>query len=453
MNQKNKVMMNKSLANQQQLFKQLSEQCLQQLPAYGIDSGEVAIDVVTGLTVTVRNGEVEKLEHQWDKNAELTIFKDGHTATTSTSALTAEAMQTLIEKGRTIMAHTDADPNAGLADPSRLAYDYPDLDLYHDWEITTQQAIDMALDCECKALMDERQNLYSEGVALETQQSYVLYANTHGFIGNFCQTEHALVCSLMAKSGADRQRDSEFTVSRQPTQLATVDHLARSAARKTLSRLGASRLKTQQCPVLFTPDTAQTLISHLINAISGSRLYKRASFLLDQLNEKVFPDDIIIEEKPHMASALGSRPFDSEGVATYDKLIIDQGYLRTYLLGSYPARRLALETTGNAGGISNIIVRATAGNLDALVKQMDRGLMVTELLGQGVNLVTGDYSRGAFGYWVENGRIQYPVHEVTIAGNLAEMFRNIIAIGSDVDRRGSIQSGSILLSNMSIAGE
>lgn len=439
--------------DQQPYYLELAESVRNQASHLGADACELAISVTSGFSVTVRNGSVDSLQHQWDKTGHVTLYQDQHCASTQTSDISSAAFQHIVDKAFKMMRFTDKDQFSGLADKARLAFDYPDLDLYHPWDITPDQAIHQALTCEQEALAQDQNRLFSEGVTIETEQHYHLYANSHGFIGTYCESEHAIVCALLAKDKDERERDVDYSVARTATSLQDYSTVARQAARQTLSRLNSRRLKTQTYPVLFEPKVARSLIQHLIAAISGTRLYRKSSFLLDHLGQRIFPEHITIKEQPLIKQGLGSRPFDSEGVATYEKTIIDKGVLTSYILSSYSARRLNMETTGNAGGVTNIYVYPTADDFNQLVTSMDRGLIVTELLGQGVNLVTGDYSRGAFGFWAENGQVRYPVNEVTIAGNLKAMFQKIVAVGSDIDQRSPIHTGSWLIEQMSVAGE
>jgi PmbA protein len=308
------------------------------------------------------------------------------------------------------------------------------------------------LECENLARAQDKRIQNSEGASLNNYQGLAVYADSHGFMGHYPSSSHGISCALIASDGHEMERDYEYTVARDPHDLSSITWVARQVAEKTVRRLGAKKLTTRNCPVLFAPEVARGLLGHFVSAISGSNIYRKSSFLLDQLNQPVFPDFIIIDERPHLLKGIGSAPFDAEGVCTWKKDFVKQGILRSYVLGSYSARKLGMQTTGNSGGTHNLFINTTLA-ADELLKKMDRGLLVTELMGQGVNLVTGDYSRGAFGFWVENGVIQYPVHEITIAGNLKNIYLNLMGVGDDIDNRGNIHTGSILIEEMMIAGQ
>jgi PmbA protein len=436
-------------AELEQAVKQLLHMSKQQ----GATAAEAGISMNVGFSVTARMGDVESIEHNRDKGADITVYFGQRKGSASTTDLTEIALQQSVEKACSIAKYTEEDPCSGLAEKELLAFDYPKLDLYHPWSITPEQAIELALECENLGRTADKRISNSEGATVNTQDSYDVYANSHGFMGSFASSAHTINCALIASDGHAMERDYDYSVARDSHDLQKVSKIAQSVVQRTVRRLGAKKIATQSCPVIFVPELARGLIGNLIGAISGGNLYRRASFLLDQLDKQIFPEFINIIEQPHLLKGLGSAPFDAEGVATKQKDLIAKGILKTYLLGSYSARKLGMKSTGNAGGVHNVLVKDTGQNFNDLLKQMHKGLVVTELMGQGINLVTGDYSRGAFGFWVENGEIQYPVHEITIAGNLKDMFAQIVAIGNDIDHRGNIQSGSIAIEKMMIAGE
>jgi PmbA protein len=419
----------------------------------GASATEAAASFDSGLSVTVRLGEVETLEHHRHRGLGVTVYFDHRKGSASTSDWRPEAIRETVRAACDIAQHTGADPCAGLADPDRLADTIPDLDLYHPWPLSTEQAIDFARRCEAAALAHDTRIRNSEGGSVSTHNGLKVYANSHGFMGGYPTSRHSISCSVIGQDDSGMQRDYWYTVARDALALETAEAVGQRAARRALRRLHGRRLSTRQVPVLFTAELARGVIGHFVGAIRGAALYRKASFLLDHLGKRVFPEFLNIREQPHLPKALGSAPFDGEGVATMERDLVSRGILQGYVLDSYSARRLGMETTGNAGGVHNAIVAPGAGDLTALLQQMDTGLMVTELMGHGINLVTGDYSRGAAGFWVERGEIQYPVEEITIAGNLARMFQGIVAVGNDVDVRGGIRCGSLLVNRMTVAGE
>jgi PmbA protein len=360
-----------------------------------------------------------------------------------------------VAKACAIARYTAEDPYAGLVDPAALARDIPDLDLDHPWELTPERAIELARECEAAGLGVDARISNSEGASVNSQRNTGVYGNSLGFLAGYSATSHSVSAALIAQDGDDMQRDYWYSVARDAAELERVTDIGRSAGTRALARLGARRLTTRKAPVAFSPDMARGLLRHFVGAISGTSQYRKASFLLNAAGEQIFPSFLSMHERPHLPRALASSPFDSEGAATFDRELVSSGVLGGYVLGSYSARRLGLKTTGNAGGIHNLLVSSADGGLapEALLARLGTGLLVTELMGQGVNSVTGDYSRGASGFWVENGRLAYPVHEITIAGNLKPMYRDIVAVGSDVDARGGIRVGSLLIGEMTIAGE
>ena len=426
---------------------------LNEARAQGATAAEAAVSFSSALSVTVRLGEVETLEHHRQRGLGVTIYFGQSRGSASTADWRAEAVRDTVQSACAIARHTAADPYSGLADPERLARDIPDLDLYHPWALAPEEAIDRARECEAAALALDPRIGNSEGASLATQTSLALYGNSHGFCGGYPTSRHSLSCSVIARDETGMQRSHWHTVARAREALEAPIAVGKQAARRALRRLGSRRLSTRQVPVLFAPELARGLIGHFVGAIRGGALYRKASFLLDRLGTFVFPEFVTIRERPHLPRALASAPFDSEGVATQDREVIRDGVLQGYVLDSYAARRLGMATTGNAGGTHNLIVEPGPCGHEELLGQLGTGLWVTGLLGHGINLVTGDYSRGASGFWVENGEIQYPVHEITIAGNLREMLQHIVAVGKDVDARGGIHCGSLLLERMTVAGE
>ena len=420
----------------------------------GASQAEAAVSQDTGLSVSVRLGEVETLEHQRDRSMGITVYFGQRKGSASTADFTLEAVRATVAKACSIARFTALDACSGLADPGLMAVAPPDLDLAHPWDLPADSAIEIAKACEAAALgVDPRIN-NSEGASIATHRGLHVYGNSHGFVGGYPTTSHTLSCVVLAGTGDDMQRDYWYTSSRDWRDLESGEAVGRESARRTLARLGPRKLATRRAPVLFVPEIARGLIGHFIAAIRGSSQYRESSFLLGAAGRRVFPAGFSISERPHIPKAMASAPFDEEGVATRDRELVADGVLTGYVLSSYSARKLGLRTTGNAGGSHNLLVAPTVtGGLESLLGRLGTGLVVTELMGQGVNTVTGDYSRGAAGFWVENGVMQYPVAEITIAGNLAAMLAGIVAVGSDVDMRGGVRVGSILLEAMTIAGE
>lgn len=438
-----------------------SQQDLQDLVALAIDEArklgatesEVGISVDTGLSVTARLGEVETLEYQRDRGMGITVYRGKRKGSASTGDLRPQAIRETVAKAYSIAGFTAEDECAGLPDPEDLARDIPDLDLSHPWSIEPDAARDLAVACEAAALGADKRITNSEGATLSTHQGLRVFGNSLGFLGGFPSSMHSLSCVVVAQENAEMQRDYWYSSVRDWREMEGGESIGKQAAARALRRLNARKLPTTTAPVLFVPELARGLMGHFLGAIRGGSQYRRASFLLDAAGQQVFPAWLQISERPHIRKALASSPFDSEGVVTRDRELVKDGVLTGYVLSTYSARKLGLRTTGNAGGVHNLIVSSGQDDFQALLKQMDRGLMVTELMGQGINGVTGDYSRGAAGYWIENGAIAYPVNEITIAGNLKDMYREIVAVGTDVDARGGIRTGSVLLEKMTIAGE
>ncbi|MDW8258089.1 MAG: metalloprotease PmbA [Gammaproteobacteria bacterium] len=428
---------------------------LQEARRLGASQADADASLQKGLNVTVRLGEVETIEYQRDRGMSVTVYFGKRKGSASTADFSPTALRDTVAKAAAIARHTAEDPCAGLADPEDLAKEIPDLDLDHDWPLEPEAAIALARECEAAGRAVDPKIANSEGASVGTHRGVRVYGNTHGFLAGYPSSSHSLSCVLLAVDGADMQRDYWYTTARDPADLEDAVGVGRRAGERALRRLGARRLTTRKAPVLFAPEVARGLFGHLLGAIRGSSQYRKSSFLLGAAGQQVLPEFIHIHERPHVRKGIGSAPFDAEGVATRDRELIRAGVLDGYVMGSYSARKLGLRTTGNAGGNYNLYVDAGPRTLEwnALLRELGSGLLVTELMGQGVNGVTGDYSRGASGFWVEGGAIQYPVHEITIAGNLREMYRDIVAVGADVDRRGSLQTGSVLIGSMTIAGE
>ena len=423
--------------------------------AAGATQAEADASLQRGLTATVRMGEVDTIEYHRDRGLAVTVYFGQRKGAASTADIAPEAVRETVAKAAAIARHTAADDCAGLADPELLAREIPDLDLDHPWAIEPEEAVERARACEAAGLAVDKRLTNSEGGTLTSHRGVRVYGNSHGFLAGYTSTSHSLSCALIAEGSGEMQRDYWYSVARDPLALGDLAAVGRRAAERTLARLGSRRLDTRKAPVLFAPEMARGLLGSFVGAIRGVSQYRRASFLLGAAGQAVLPAFMQLQERPHMKGALASAPFDSEGVATRERELVVDGVLQGYVLGSYSARKLGLTSTGNAGGIHNLLVDAGPATLafPDLLKRMGSGLYVTELMGQGVNGVTGDYSRGASGFWVEDGAIAFPVHEVTIAGNLRSMLKDIVAVGSDVDIQGSIRTGSILLGELTIAGE
>jgi PmbA protein len=417
----------------------------------GADSSEVSTSIHYGLDVNVRMGDVETLEHSRDSGFGVSVYLGKSKGHATSGDLRTGSIRTCVEKAIDIARFTQADKCNGLAPTDRLAVQFPDLDLWHpqplDAELTTQRA----LSCEAAGLENTKIS-NSDGASASGSFGLSVYANSNGFTGRRDGTRYGQSCVLIAGEGDSMQRDYWYDSRRVFSDLESVEHTGHEAARRTVKRLGARKIPTCEVPILFTPEVARGLVSHLLGAISGGALYRKASFLQDSIGQQLFPGWMRMSERPFLLRGPASTAFDAEGVATSDREIINEGILTGYVLGSYSARRLGLETTGNAGGVHNLIVEPGRFSAQELMQQMGTGLLVTEVMGQGVSMVTGDYSRGAGGFWVENGEVQHPVDEVTIAGNLKDMFLSMEAVGTDVDTRSSVQTGSILMGKMTVAG-
>ena len=418
----------------------------------GADQAEVAVSQDIGLSATARLGDVENLEYTNDRGFGVTVFRSSRKGNASTSDLSEAAVREAVAKACAFASCTAEDPYAGLADADRMCRDIPDLDLDHPWSLDASAAIELAIECEAAALGFDSRIRNSEGATVGSNRGVRSYANSHGFFGTYSKTSHSISCVVLGEADGEMQRDYYYSASRDAAELESPQLIGETAARRAVERLGAVKPDTRSAPVLFLPELAKGFVGHAIAAIAGGAQYRKSTFLLDAVGESVFPEWLSIDERPHIPKAMASTPYDGEGVATYDRSVFRDGVLEGYMLSSYSARRLGLETTANAGGAQNLIVSANASGFDELVRQMDTGLIVEELIGHGVNQVTGDYSRGAVGHWVEGGEVKYPVHEVTIAGNLKELYRSIVAVGEDRDLRGGIRCGSLLVDGMTIAG-
>ena len=418
----------------------------------GASASEAMISRTTGLAVNVRLGEVETVEHTRDNSLGVSVYYENRKGSASSTDFGATAVRETVEAACRIARYTAQDEFSGLADPERMAVDPPDLGLFHPWPISTDEAIEIALETETAARDHDPRITNSDGASVNRHDGDHVYGNSHGFLEGFSSSRNSLSCIVIAEDASGMQRDYWYTTSRDPACLEPAAQVGRTAARRTVRRLGGRKIETRTAPVLYEADVARGVIGHLVGAIRGTNLYRKSSFLLDRLGERVMAEHVRIHEQPHLRGALASSAFDGEGVATAPRDIVAGGVLQGYVLDSYSARKLGMPTTGNAGGIHNLTVDPGAKSLDALLAEMGTGLLVTELMGMGINIVTGDYSRGAAGFWVEGGEIAYPVEEITIAGNLADMFLGIRETGADVDARGSIRTGSLLIDEMTIAG-
>lgn len=431
----------------------LAGQVLDTARKAGADSAELMISASRGYSLNVRQQAVESLEFQQDRELSLTVYVGLRKGVASTGDLTEAGLRDAVTAAVDIARATGEDPCHGLAEASLMATHFPDLDLDHPWDIAPADAVLLAQEAERAALAVDARIRQSEGAGFSSHRSHSLYANSHGFLGARTGTSHGYNCAVVAADGDDMQRDDWYTYHRRADQLESPESVGREAGRRAVRRLGARRIRTQAAPVLFVPELARGLIGSFIGAISGGALYRRASFLLDAMDQPVFPAGVSVHQRPYLPCAAASSAFDGEGVATRDRTLIDDGVLRGWVLGSYSARRLGLTTTGNAGGLFNLLLEAPREPFDHLLKRMGRGLLVTELMGSGVNGVTGDYSRGAAGFWVENGEIAHPVDELTIAGNLRDIYKNFIGFGDDIRPYATLQTGSVLVSEMMIAAQ
>ena len=455
----NRIITMKTAENLTALLKS-QEQTLRDAVSFAIETAqkagataEVGVTKVSGLSVSTRLQEIENVEFTNDGALGISVYLDQQKGNASTSDLSEEAIKNTVEAALAIAKYTSPDDCTGLADKELMAFEAPDLALYHGASVDVEQATKLALEAEKSALEYDAKIVNSNGASFNSHTGVRVYGNTHGMLQSYLSSRYSLSCSVIGGELDQLENDYEYTVSREFDALSSADWVGQNCAKKVIARLNPQKLTTREVPVIFLNDVATGLISHLTGAISGGSLYRKSSFLLDQLGKQVLPDWFQISERPHLLKRLASTPFDSEGVRTQDLEIIQDGILQTYLLTSYSGRKMGMQSTGHAGGIHNWLVKPNlTGGLTALLRQMGTGLLVTDVMGQGVNIVTGDYSRGAAGFWVENGEIQYPVAEITIAGQLQDMLKNIVAVADDIEHRSNIQTGSILLDKMKISG-
>ncbi len=410
----------------------------------------------TGLSVSVRKGELENVERNRDKSLGVTVYLGNRRGNASTSDFSDAAIERTVQAAYDIARFTAEDPMAGLPDPDLIAQQHADLDLFHPWAIHSEQAAELALRCEAAAMGTDKRITNSEGAGVSAQQSHFFSAHTHGFRGGYASSRHSISVAPIAGKGDDMQRDHWYSSMRHPDELAAPEAVGRYAAERALSRLRARKIPTTSCPVLFESPLAAGLLGGLVHALSGGALYRKSSFLLDSLGQQVLPTHLQVHEDPFVLRGKGSSVFDEEGVKTQARQVIRDGLVEGYFLSSYSARKLGMQTTGNAGGSHNLVMTSkltqTKDDLDAMLKKLGTGLFVIELMGQGVNYVTGDYSRGASGFWVEKGQIAFPVQEITIAGNLKDMLMGIQAVGADAYNHGAKTVGSVLVNRMKVAG-
>lgn len=455
----NRIITMKTAENLTALLKS-QEQTLRDAVSFAIETAqkagataEVGVTKVSGLSVSTRLQEIENVEFTNDGALGISVYLGQQKGNASTSDLSEEAIKNTVEAALAIAKYTSPDDCTGLADKELMAFEAPDLALYHGASVDVEQATKLALEAEKSALEYDAKIVNSNGASFNSHTGVHVYGNTHGMLQSYLSSRYSLSCSVIGGELDQLENDYEYTVSREFDALSSADWVGQNCAKKVIARLNPQKLTTREVPVIFLNDVATGLISHLTGAISGGSLYRKSSFLLDHLGKQVLPDWFQISERPHLLKRLASTPFDSEGVRTQDLEIIQDGVLQTYLLTSYSGRKMGMQSTGHAGGIHNWLVKPNlTGGLTALLRQMGTGVLVTDVMGQGVNIVTGDYSRGAAGFWVENGEIQYPVAEITIAGQLQDMLKNIVAVADDIEHRSNIQTGSILLDKMKISG-
>jgi PmbA protein len=440
-------------ANDAASLKAIVADVLKYAREHGATACEAEVSEGLGQTVTVRQGEVETIEYNRDKSMGISVYIGQRRGHASTSDFSLKAVRATADAALSIARFTASDEFAGLADEALLARDIPDLDLFHPWDLPVERAIELACACEDAAFAVDKRISNSEGATVSIQQSHFAYGNSLGFLGGYPSSRHWISCAVIAGKGDEMQRDDWYTSARDQAGLDAPETVGKIAGERALARFGAKKIPTAQVPVLFEAPVAASLLGHFVSAVSGGSLYRKSSFLVDSLGKKIFSPLVEITEDPLIVKGESSSPFDEEGVATHRRAVVEAGVLRGYFLGSYSARKLGMQTTGNAGGTHNLILKDTGQNRSELLQQMGRGLLVTEMLGSGINMVTGDYSRGAAGFWVENGQIAYPVHEITVAGNLKDMFTGIVAAGNDIVKRGSKQCGSILIDRMTVAGD
>jgi PmbA protein len=442
------------LIKAEQELRELSDRVLKLAKKYGATDAELSINRGIGLSVETRGDVVDKLEYNRDQGLGLSIYIGLNTGSASTADLSDKAVEDTVRAACNIAKFTGEDKYTGLANADRMATDIEDLDLYHPWDLSADEAIEIAKSCEAAARDFDKRITNSDGASISTYSGLSLTANTHGFTGVMSSSRHSLSCSVIGQEVGDdaMQRDYWYSTSRTKNDLEAIEKIGIKAAERTIARLNGRQISTRKSAILYSPEVARSLIGHFTGAIAGGAQYRKSTFLLDSIDTKVFPDFIHLHEQPHIKQGFGSSYFDKEGVATSNKDIVIDGVIQNYIMGSYSARQLGLESTANSGGTHNLTLDSTGQSFNDLLKQLDTGFYVTELIGSSVNSLTGDYSRGASGFWVENGEIQFPVEEVTIAGNLSDMFKNIVAVGTDVDLRSSMKTGSILVDSMTIAG-
>ncbi|MBS9430049.1 MULTISPECIES: metalloprotease PmbA [Photorhabdus] len=440
------------IAEQRKQLENAVSQALE-LAKAGCDAAEVAVNKTTGISVSTRFGEIENVEFNSDGALGITVYHQQRKGSASSTDLSPDAIARTVQAAIDIARYTSQDPCAGPADKTLLAFEAPDLELFHPTELDADNAIELAARAEQAALQADKRITNTEGGSFNSHYGIRVFGNSHGMLQSYCSSRHSMSSCVIAELDGDMERDYAYTISRRFEDLKSPEWVGQECARRALSRLSPRKLPTMKAPVLFAAEVATGLFGHLVGAISGSSIYRKSSFLLDHLGKQILPSWLTIEERPHLPAGLASSPFDSEGVSTNNRDIIKDGVLQTWLLTSYSARKLGMASTGHAGGIHNWCIAGQGQDFAGLLRQMGTGLVVTELMGQGVSAVTGDYSRGAAGFWVENGEIQYPVSEITIAGNLKDMWANMVTIGNDIETRSNIQCGSILLPEMSIAGQ
>ncbi|HQN65702.1 MAG TPA: metalloprotease PmbA [Methylophilus sp.] len=434
-----------------EVLKQLTQDVLEIARQKGASSAEAEVSYGTGQSVSVRMGELENIEYNRDKGVSVTVYFGQRKGFASSSDLSPQALQDTVEAACNIAQYTAEDPYCGLADPALMATEFPDLDLHHPWAISVDDAADLAKRCEAAAMQVDKRITNSEGASIYTSDGVFAYANTHGFVGGYASTRHSISASVIAEAGEMMQRDYWYSNARDAMDMDLPETVGRRAGERTARRLDVHAIKTGQYPVLFEASLASSLVGTLISAISGGNLYRKSSFLLDSLGKQIASDVLNIQELPHLKKGAASSAFDSEGVMTKNRVLVENGVLQGYMLSSYSSRKLGMQTTGNAGGAHNLLVASTGEDFDGLLKKMGTGLLVTEVLGHGLNMVTGDYSRGAAGFWVQNGQIVHAVEEITIASNMKDMLKQIVAVGSDVIPNVARQTGSILIESMTVA--
>lgn len=448
---------NKSpLNDQEKVLFDVSEKVFEFAQQFNCNTTDLSLNQVTGGEFAVRHGETETIERHADKSLDVRVFIGDQTGSASTTDFSDEAIKSTVKAAASIAKVTQGDPCLQLANASLYPQDFPDLELHHPSDLSAEQlsqfALNNALECEQAALETSKQISNSEGASFSAHSGIGLMRNSNGFCGFSRGTRYGLSCSVIAGDKEAMQRDYWYDSTRKLANLKSPEYIGKLAAKRAIERLGAQKLTTRRAPVLFDATVAPGLLGHLISAINGNAIYKKSSFLAGKLDQQIFPNHITIEQRPHLLQAMGSSIFDGDGVATKKQSYIEQGVLCRYVLSQYSACKLKMKTTGNAGGVNNLLINHDDLDQAALLKKMNKGLLVTEMMGFGVNMVTGDYSRGASGFWVENGAIQYPVHEITLSGNLLFMFKGLSGVANDTNDRGNIQSGSILIDEMTIGG-